>query len=333
MGVGRVTKGAGLGAGLVVLILMCLLSVWVGSRDISFSATWHVLWSDDGSVQALVIRDHRVPRTITGLLVGASLGLAGALMQSLTRNPLADPGLLGVEHGAAAAVVAGIAFLGVGSITGYLWFALAGALLASLAVHGLGAAGRAASPDRLVLAGAAISAVLLAFISAMLLLDPTTFATFRFWNVGSIAGRQMDVVARIAPVMIAGILLALGLTRPLNVLALGAETGTALGLNNNRIRVLGGVAITLLCGAATAAAGPIAFVGLTVPHVARAFGGSDNRWVFPYSMVLAPILLLAADVLGRIAARPGEVEVGIVTAVLGAPVFIALVRRRKLARL
>ncbi|WP_186763315.1 FecCD family ABC transporter permease [Lentzea tibetensis] len=330
----RALRGAGLVVALAVLVLTCLLSLWIGSRDIPFTDTLSVLLSDDGSVESLIIRDHRLPRTIIGVLVGASLGLAGALMQSLTRNPLADPGLLGVQFGASAAVVVGIAFLGIGSITGYLWLGLLGAAAASVVVYVLGAAGSgAASPDRLVLAGAAISAVLLAFVSAVLLLYPMSFMSFRFWNVGSIAGRQMDVVLRIAPVMLAGILLTLGLTRSLNILALGEETGSALGANVGRIRLLGGIAVTLLCGAATAAAGPIGFIGLTVPHAARALGGSDHRWVLPYSMVLAPILLVGADILGRVIARPGEVEVGIVTAVLGAPVFIALVRRRKLAQL
>lgn len=327
-------RAAGLVVATVVLLFVVLLSLWIGSRDISFTATWQVLWHNDGSTTALIIHELRVPRALLGLLVGAALGLAGALMQALTRNPLADPGLLGVELGASAAVVLAIALAGISAITGYLWFAFLGAAAVAVLVYVLGTAGRGpASPERLVLAGAAVSAVLIAFISAVLVLDPQAFTTFRAWSVGSLVGRKLDVVDQIAPFILTGVVLTLGLARPLNVLALGEQAGRALGANLGRTRVLGALAVTLLCGSATAAVGPIGFVGLAVPHIARLLVGSDQSWVLPYSMLLAPILLLGSDVLGRVITAPAGLEVGIVTAFLGAPVFIALCRRRKVAQL
>jgi iron complex transport system permease protein len=330
----HVIRALGLIGALAALAAVGLVSVWVGTKHIPFTATWSVLWHNDGSTEAVIIHELRIPRTLLGLLVGAALGGAGALMQALTRNPLADPGLLGVTMGASTAVVLAIAYLGVTAVTGYVWFAFAGAAAVSVLVYLLGTAGRGtATPERLVLAGAAISAVLLAVNSAVLLLDPLAFNQFRFWDVGSLAGRRLDVLARLAPFFAVGIVLALGLARSLNALALGDEVGAALGARLGRVRAVGALAVTLLCGAATAAAGPIGFVGLTVPHVARMIVGPDQRWVLPYSMLLAPILLLGSDVVGRVVLAPAELQVGVVTAFVGAPVFIALCRRRKLARL
>ncbi|WP_156725146.1 FecCD family ABC transporter permease [Streptomyces apocyni] len=327
-------RGLGLLVAVAALVVVSLLSVWVGTRGIPFTSTWNVLWDNDGSKAAIVIHDYRIPRTLLGLLVGVALGVSGALMQALTRNPLADPGLLGVNLGASTGVVVAIGFLGVGSALGYVWFAFVGAALASVAVYVLGSAGRApATPERLVIAGAALTAVLFAFNSAVLLLDPEAFDAFRFWTVGTLGGRGMDVVVVILPFVAAGLVIALALARPLNALALGDQVGQALGVRVGRTRVLGAVAVMLLCGAATAAAGPIGFVGLAVPHIARFMIGPDQRWVLAYSMLLAPILLLGADVLGRVVGSPGEIQVAIVTAFLGAPLFIALCRRRKLVML
>lgn len=327
-------RGVGLLAALGALVLVGLLSVWVGTRGIPFTATWGVLWHPDGSETSIIIHDYRIPRTLLGLLVGMALGLSGALMQALTRNPLADPGLLGISLGASTGVVVAVAFLGVGSVLGYVWFAFIGAAVASVVVYLLGSSGRSlATPDRLVVAGAAMTAVLYAFNSAVLLLNPRAFDQFRFWTVGSLAGRYYDVLYVILPFVAVGLLIALGLAPSLNALAMGDQIGRALGLNVGRTRALGAVAVMLLCGAATAAAGPIAFVGLAVPHVARFVVGPDQRWVLAYSMLLAPVLLIGADVLGRVLGAPGEVQVGIITAFLGAPLFIALCRRRKLVML
>jgi iron complex transport system permease protein len=324
----------GLMLALALLGLLVLVSIAVGARGIPLGDVIDALGRDDGSDTAAIVRDLRVPRTLIGLAVGIALGLAGALMQALTRNPLADPSLLGVQGGAAAAIVTAIGVLGIGSASGYVWFAFLGAALASIVVYVLGSRGRSGpTPVRLALAGTAVAAALTAYSQGMTLVDPAAFDEFRFWAVGAITDRGLDVLAAVGPFLLAGTVIAIVLARPLNALALGDEAGRALGAHIGATRAWGAVAITLLCGGATAIAGPIAFVGLTVPHVARAIVGPDQRWVLAYSMVLAPILLLSADIVGRVVIRPGELEVGIVTALLGAPVFIALVRRRRIAQL
>ena len=255
-------------------------------------------------------------------------------MQGLTRNPLADPGILGVNAGAALFVVIGIYWFGLTSLLGYVWFAFAGAAIASVIVYALGSLGReGATPVKLALAGAALTALLGSITTAILLIDVDTLDQFRFWAVGSLAGRTATVAANVAPFIAVGLVLAMACGPVLNTLALGDDVARGLGQRVGLTRLLGAVSIVLLCGAATAAAGPIVFVGLAIPHVARAITGPDYRWIMPYSMVLAPILLLGADIIGRVVARPGEVQVGIVTAIIGAPVFIGLVRSRKLAEL
>jgi iron complex transport system permease protein len=316
------------------LALVVLLSIAVGAKAIPPGEVISGLLSDDGSESAAIVRELRVPRTLVGIAVGISLGLAGALMQALTRNPLADPGILGVEAGAAAAVVIAIGALGLTEASAYVWFAFLGAAVASIVVYMLGSHGRAgATPVRLALAGTAVAAALTAFTQGVTLMDPEAFNEFRFWAVGSLSGRDMEILTEVGPFLILGGFIALALARPLNALALGDDSGRALGAKIGRTRALGAVSITLLCGGATAIAGPIAFVGLTIPHIARAITGPDQRWVLAYSVVLGPILLLGADVIGRVVVRPSELEVGIVTALIGAPVFIALVRRRRIAQL
>src|SRR5690606_17602124 len=328
-------RALGLLAAVVALAFVALLSIWLGSKDIPFAQTWNILLDGSGdSDAAIIIHDYRIPRTLLGIVVGAALGLSGALMQALTRNPLAEPGILGVNTGASTGMVVAIAFLGIGSVVGYVWFALLGAAVASFVVYALGATGRgAASPERLVLAGAALTAVLYAFNTAVLLSNVVASDEYRFWMVGSLAGRYYDVLLPLLPFVAVGVVLGLSLMRALNVMAMGDELGKALGSRPNRTRVLGAVAVTLLCGSATAAIGPIAFVGLAVPHAARLLVGPDQRWVLPYSLVLAPLLLVGSDVVGRVVAPPSEVQVGIVTAAIGVPVFCALCRRRRLASL
>ena len=325
---------AGLPLCAVILALVVMLSIAIGAKSIPLGDVVAGLFGDDGSEPAAIVRELRVPRTLVGLAVGVALGLAGALMQALTRNPLADPGILGVEAGAAAAIVAGVAVFGVTDPRTYIWFSFLGAAVASVVVYLLGSHGRAgATPVRLALAGVAVTAALTAFTNGLILLDPQAFDEFRHWVVGALAGRDLTILAEVGPFLVAGTLVALALARPLNALALGDDTGRALGARVGRTRVLGAVAITLLCGAATAVAGPIVFVGLCVPHMARAIAGPDQRWVLGYSLLLAPILLLTADVIGRIVISPSELEVGVVTALIGAPVFIALVRRKRIAQL
>ena len=328
------TRSGGLVIALGVLVLVAFCSVAFGAKPIRFDTVWDALWHPDGSSDHLIVRSLRVPRTIIGLGVGAALGLAGAVMQGVTRNPLADPAILGIESGAALAVVIGIQTFGISALSGYVWFSFVGAAVASVVVYAIGSAGRGgATPVKLALAGAALSAMLSSFTSAILLTDIETLDQFRFWVVGSLAGRDASTASQAAPFLLVGTVLALASARSLNALALGDDVARSLGQRVHAARAVSALSVVILCGAATAAAGPIGFVGLTVPHVARAICGPDYRWILPWSMVLAPTLLLGADVIGRLVARPGELQVGIVTATLGAPFFIALVRRRKLAEL
>jgi ABC-type Fe3+-siderophore transport system permease subunit len=318
---------------LVVLLAVTTLSIAVGTRSLALGTVWQVLWHDDGSVAADIVHRIRIPRTLLGIGVGGALGLAGALMQALTRNPLAEPGLLGVSLGASTGVVLAIAFLGVTSATGYVWFAFAGAALTSVAVFFLGGSGKAPTPERQVLAGISFTSVLGAVVWAVLVTNRETFDRYRHWDIGSLADRETSTIVQVLPFIAAGVLLALALGRQLNALGLGDEPATSMGARPNRIRLLGMLAITLLCGAATAASGPIGFLGLAVPYAARLFTGSDHRWILAYSVVLGPALLLASDVLGRVLVAPAELPVGVVTAFLGAPLFIAICRRRRLSAL
>ncbi|WP_428983106.1 FecCD family ABC transporter permease [Phytohabitans maris] len=320
----------GLVAAGAALVAAALLSIAVGSKSIPIGTVFDALLHYDARIDDhVVVHDLRVPRTLLGLVVGAGLGLAGALIQALTRNPLADPGILGINEGAALGVLVAIGIAGLTSPWAYVWFAFAGAAASAALVYAIGARGReGASPVRLVLAGIAFTYVLHAIGRAILLTDSATFDRWRNWMVGSLASADPGVIVGVLPFMVIGTAIALGLTPSLNALALGEEAGQALGVHRGQTRVLGAVAVTLLCGSATAAAGPITFVGLMVPYAARMITGPDYRWLVPYSLVLAPILLLVADVLGRVVTRPGEVGVGVVTAVIGAPLLVVLVRRR-----
>ncbi len=320
---------------LALAVGVCLLSIAVGTRPIGLGTVWQAL-TDPGlpGDDAVIVRQLRVPRTVIGLLAGLALGISGALLQGHTRNPLGDPGLLGVTAGASFAVVLSISLLDVGSPAGYVWFAFAGALAGSVLVFALGSSGRGgATPVSLALAGSALSALLYALVQAMTIRESTTLDAFRFWVVGALAGRDAGVATQVAPFVVAGLLLALLNAPALNLLSLGEDVARGLGTRIWLARGTGLAAITLLTGAATAACGPIAFVGLVVPHVARVVTGPDHRWLIPYSGLLGVVFLLLADVLGRIVARPGELQVGIVLAVLGTPFFLALVRRRGLAKL
>lgn len=317
-----------------LLLVVVLLSIGVGARNLSPATVWNALVHGGGGEAELIVRHLRVPRTVAGILVGAALGLAGALMQALTRNPLADPGILGVNAGAAFAVVGAISFLGITQLTDYVWFALLGAGVATVSVYLLGSTGRgSASPVRLVLAGAAMTAMLTGATSAVVLNNAIAFNGFRAWTVGSLQHVTSNVVWQVLPFLLVGYALAVFLGPALNAIALGDQLAAAMGAKVARIRVVGIIATTLLCGAATAVAGPIIFVGLVVPHVVRAFTGPDNRWILPFSMVAGAILVLVSDVIGRVLLWPSELEVSVVTAVIGAPVFIAIVRRRRLAQL
>jgi iron complex transport system permease protein len=304
-------------------------SVALGSGGIPLSEVWRALTVGGDDTTAILVRDFRVPRTVLGLLVGVALGLGGALMQAVTRNPLAEPGLLGVNAGAFLAVVLSIAVLGAADIGTYVWWSFLGAAVAAVVVYGIGSRGRAgATPVRLVLAGVALNAVLSGVAYAVTLTDPDIFDKIRFWQSGSLQNRGWDVVWGVLPFVAVGVVLALVLPRALNALSLGDDLAVSLGARVGLTRAGGVVAITLLCGAATAAAGPIVFLGLLAPYLARAIVGPDQRWILPFTLVLAPTVMLAADVAGRFVVA-SEMPVGIVSSFLGAPVLIALIRTNK----
>jgi iron complex transport system permease protein len=327
----RAIRVVGLLLSVVLLVLVALASIAIGAKELSLPQVWHGLFDDSGTYGDVVVAE-RVSRTVLGLLAGAALGLSGAVLQALTRNPLADPGLLGINAGASAAVVTAMTFFGVTSLSGYVWFAFAGAAAVGALVWVLGGS-RGATPVRLALAGTAISAALYGYLQAVMITDRAALGKMRFWTVGSIASATNETILQVLPFLAAGTLLALSLARPLNAMAMGDDTAKALGAHLNRTRALAMLAATVLCGAATAACGPIVFVGLMVPHIVRSFTGPDLRWILPYATVLSPVLLLGSDVVGRIVARPSELQVGIVTAIIGGPVFIFLVRRRRTAQL
>ncbi|WP_194926118.1 FecCD family ABC transporter permease [Catenulispora pinisilvae] len=329
-GARRLSRGAGLAVAAALLAAVLVLSISFGAKSLSVGQVWAGL-TDPASPYYTVVHQMRLPRTLLGLLVGVGLGLAGAVMQALTRNPLADPGLLGVNAGASAAVVSATWLFGIGTFDGYIWFALAGAAVATTFGYLIGG-GRSATPVRLALAGAALNAALFSYVSAAMLLDSASLQAMRFWTVGSLAAATSSTVVRVLPFIAAGVVVALALARPLNALALGEDSAVALGSRPTVIRAAAIVAVTLLCGAATAACGPIVFVGLMVPHVVRVITGPDLRWLLPYCAVLAPVVLLGADVLGRVLVRPGEIQVGVVTSVLGGPVFLYFLRRGKAVR-
>lgn len=319
-----------LAAAAVGLVVLVLLGIAVGSKDIPLPTVLEALRHGTGDGDAFVVWELRIPRTAVGAAVGLALGVAGALIQALTRNPLADPGILGVSAGAEFFVALAIAFLGVTSIGGYVWFAFAGAFVVTVVVYLIGSAGRGgADPIRLTLAGVAIGAVLSGIVTAMVLADPSTFDNLRGWSAGSIVGRGWDILLPVVPFFVLGVALAAIATPALNAIALGDDLAVAQGAGVVRTRVLVIVAVTLLAGGATAIAGPIGFVGLMVPHVARWLVGPDQRWILAITMLLGPALVLGADIVGRVVIRPGEFPVGLVTAFVGAPVLILLVRRRK----
>ncbi|MEU7691451.1 FecCD family ABC transporter permease [Microbispora hainanensis] len=327
--VGPTAGGAILLALAVLLVLAVLLSLAVGSRQIAPSVVIDALTHGGGSGDAQVVRSLRVPRTLIGVMAGVALAVAGTVMQGITRNPIAEPGILGVSQGASVGVVCAIAFLGVHSLTGYVWFAFAGAGIAAVAVYVIASGGRGgATPVKLALAGTAMNALLASLVSGITTTDAQALDEFRFWHVGSLSGRSAEVAGQTWPFLLTGLLLVLAMARGLDALALGEDVAKGLGHNVPLLRILGGLGATVLTGVAVAAAGPIAFTGLAVPHIARAIVGTDHRWVLPAAALLGPVMLLVADVIGRIVFPPSEVPVAVMTALLGVPFLIALVRRK-----
>jgi iron complex transport system permease protein len=317
-------------AAALLLAAVLVASLALGSRPLAVGEVWAALTAPDGGQASTIVRELRLPRTALGLVVGLALALAGVLFQAVTRNPLAEPRILGVSAGASFGVVLAIAVFGVGTLTGYVWFGVAGALLAGLLVFAVANRAReGASPVTLALVGAALDASLGAIVYALLSIDARTFEEYRFWVVGGLTGRDVGVARQVLPFVLAGVVLAALVARGLDALALGDDVATGLGHRIALIRLGAGIAAVLLTGAAVAAAGPIAFVGLAVPHLARALVGGDHRWTLLVAALLGPALLLAADIVGRLVAPPGEVPAGIITALIGAPLLAFLVRRAR----
>lgn len=310
------------------LVGAAIASVLIGAKPIAIGSVIDALFGRGIDADAVIVREGRLPRTLLGLLAGTALALSGALAQALTRNPLADPGLLGVNAGASFAMVLGVALFGASQPGPLLAFAFCGAAAAAALVYWLGATAGATEPARFVLAGIALSAVLMGFSSALTLFDTPAFDAIRHWSAGTLAVRDGALTRCVAAPIALGIALCALLARPLDALVLGDTLARALGANPRRLQSVVIVAIALLCGATTAAAGPIAFVGLMIPQFARRLGGAELRWVFAFSAVLGPVLLLAADIVGRVIVA-GELRVAVVTAFVGAPVLIAFARRER----
>jgi len=317
----------------VVLAALCVASVAFGVREVSLGDIFAGLRGEtSGVAEAAVVA--RLPRTVLAMLVGAALALAGASLQAVTRNPLADPAILGISGGAALVVVAGIAFFGLSDPYAIIALATAGAAGASAFVYAVGSLGRGgATPLKLALAGAASSAAFLSLVSAILLPRIDIVERFRFWQIGGVGGATWDRIGVAVPFLVVGALVCFVCARGMNSLALGDDLAAGLGQHVARTRLVSFVGAVILCGAATAIAGPIGFVGLIVPHMCRLLVGTDHRWLLPFTAVSGAALLVAADVVGRLIARPDEVEVGVITALIGAPFFIWIVRRQRVREL
>lgn len=327
----RLQRMIGLVIALLLLAVVALLSLMFGAKPLPFQTVWEALFSPTDSYDHTIILNSRVPRTIIALAVGPAFGLAGALIQALTRNPLADPGILGVNAGAAFAVAVGVGIFSITTISNYIWFALIGAFVATTAVYIISGGGgkKAPTPIQITLAGVALGAALSGITTSLTLINSRAFSQMLNWSIGTLARRSLEDLSPVLPILFVGVLLALIIAPALNTIAFGEERASSLGVNIGLVRAIGLVAITLLAGGATAIAGPIAFIGLMVPHCVRWFVGPDQPWIFLYSLVIAPLLLILSDILGRVIMFPAEIPVGIITGLVGAPILIILVQRRK----
>lgn len=325
----RISKFAGLCFALALLIICLFVSITLGAAKISVSTVMAALVDFDGSFNHLIIRTVRLPRVLAGATVGAALAVAGAIMQGLTRNPLASPGILGINAGASFAVVLAVLLLGSPPLSTYALFAFIGATVAAIFVYGLGSIGRGgATPLKLTLAGAVFTAFISSFTTAILIMDQNTLDQVRFWTAGSLAGREMDLFLQTLPYIVVGLIGALLLGRQITTLSLGEDIAVSLGQNTTRVKLLSALMVVLLAGGAVALAGPVGFVGLVIPHIVRMMVGVDYRWILPYSALLGGILVTLADIGARIIIRPQELPVGVMMALLGAPFFIYLARTK-----
>lgn len=315
----------------VLALFLAFLSLTYGSEKISLSAVFHSFTSFDETLsEHLIIQNIRLPRMLVAASVGACLATAGAIMQTITRNPLASPGIFGVNAGASLFIIIAIALFDISSLQQYTAAAFIGAAVAAVAAYGLGTMGHdGASPIKITLAGAAVTAFASSITQGILLVNGRTFDQVLFWLVGSVAGREMPMLTPVVPYMAAGVALALFMARPLNILSLGEDVARGLGQRTGLLKLGAAAAVILLAGASVAVAGPIAFIGVMVPHIARYFTGNDHRWLLPYCVVLGACLLLAADIGARWITMPNELPVGVVTAIVGVPFFVWIARQNK----
>jgi iron complex transport system permease protein len=321
-------------ASAIGIVLCVFASLALGSRYVELKEVMNALLQvDSGSFDALVVRE-RIPRTVFSIIAGASLGVSGALMQAITRNPIADPSILGVNTGASLFVVSGIAFFHINTAGEYIWFALVGAAVTAVFVYGIGSMGYGgATPIKLALAGAATSAALSSMVSAVILPRTEVMNAFRFWQVGSVSGATWEGILSVSPFLVAGLFVGILIAPALNALALGDDIATGLGVRTGLVRIVGALAGVLLCGATTALAGPIGFVGLMIPHTMRLVCGPNMRYIVPMSAIWGAILLTVSDIIGRLIGNPSELEAGIVTAFFGAPILILIAMRAKVRSL
>lgn len=319
---------------LTLLSIMAIFSISLGAKSIAFTKVIDVLLGNDPDSLETAIILQRIPRTVFGILAGGALGISGALMQSITRNPIADPSILGVNTGASLFVVAGIAFFNITVAYQYIWLAIIGAGVTAVFVYSVASMGKdGATPLKLALSGSAVSIVLGSLVSTIMLPNNRVMEAFRFWQVGSIGSATWENIMLISPFLIVGFVISMFISGYLNNLALGDEAATALGTNVVMTRTIGALSSVLLCGATTALAGPIGFVGLIIPHIIRLIFGSEMSKMLPLSFLGSAILMLVSDIIGRVISLPGETEVGIVTAVIGAPVFILAIRKGRVKSL
>jgi iron complex transport system permease protein len=319
----------GLGISILLLLSCLLLSITFGAADIDPNTVWQALTAFNGSTNHLIITTVRLPRAVIALIVGAALAVAGSLMQGLTRNPLADPGILGISAGAVLAVVMTTFFFGTVSVQVYTWVAFAGSAIAAIAVYILGSVGRGGmTPLKLILAGAVLAYLMSALTTGILILSQRTLDEIRFWLAGSVAGRDLNILLQVLPYVLIGLVIAFGMGKQITALTLGEDIAKGLGLRTGWVKAIASVVVVLLAGSAVALAGPIGFIGLVVPHIVRFWVGVDYRWILPYAAVWGAILLSLADLAARLVIRPQELPVGIMMALLGAPFFIYLARSK-----
>ncbi|ELS00491.1 ABC-type Fe3+-siderophore transport system, permease component [Xenococcus sp. PCC 7305] len=320
---------AGLILGFFVLWLSLIASIRWGAADISCQDIYQAFTAFDGSSNHLIIRTVRLPRSLIAIFVGAALAVAGAIMQGLTRNPLASPGILGVNAGAAFAVVVGTFLLGNVGLNVYAWFAFAGAALSAVTVYFLGSLGRAGlTTFNLTISGAALTAFISAITSGILIVSQRTLEEIRFWLAGSVAGRDMNLVLQVLPYICIGLVLGLALSKQITLLSLGEDTARSLGQSTGFIKILAAISVVLLAGSSVAIAGPIGFVGLVIPHLVRFLVGVDYQWILPYSAIFGAILVVIADICARLVVQPSELPVGLMMPLIGAPFFIYLIRHQ-----